>query len=44
MLRSGGIPELEVIKWIRTWWGSMHDLTERLIECRDVLAFSKAPY
>jgi hypothetical protein len=39
-----GIPELEVIKWIRTRWGSMYDLTERLIDCRDVFALSKVLY
>jgi len=31
-----GIPVLELIKWIRMRWGSMHDLIERLLDCKAV--------
>ncbi|KAF9548458.1 hypothetical protein CPC08DRAFT_769238 [Agrocybe pediades] len=27
------IAVIELIKWVRTRWGSMHDLVDRLIEC-----------
>lgn len=37
--KEEGIPIRELIKWVRTRWGSMHDLVERLIECRKVLTF-----
>jgi hypothetical protein len=30
------IPVLELIKWIRTRWGSMHDFIERLTSCKAV--------
>lgn len=34
------IAELELIKWVRTRWGSMHDLVDRLIECKKVFISS----
>ena len=36
MCREEGITPLQLIKWIRTRWGSMHDLIKRLLATKAV--------